>query len=65
MNALLGGILNGEIKDVALAPDFYNALDLAARVLCTALVGQRGGFCDDLHGRVRCGRWYAGQNVQG
>jgi hypothetical protein len=33
--------------------------------LCTALVGQRGGFCDDLHGRVRCGRWYAGQNVQG
>lgn len=38
LDALLSGILYGEIKDIALTPDFYNTLDLAAGVLGTALV---------------------------
>lgn len=37
--ALLSGILYGEIKDIALTPDFYDTLDLAASVLGAALVG--------------------------
>ena len=36
--ALLGSVLYGEFEDVALTPDFNDTLDLAASVLCAALV---------------------------